>query len=163
MKNNQKGITLIALVVTIIVLLILAGVSIAMLSGENGILTKASQADAENQLGAANDAVSLYVTEQIANFYEEAYVNKNTTTLSAGLDAYLLNTVTVANLEDAIDNKDAEAASLIGVAVNTDAEDPNPATQITSIVLTISDNQFTYTSTGTVTNGKVVWKITKAQ
>ena len=34
-KTNQKGITLIALVITIIVLLILAGVSIAMLTGEN--------------------------------------------------------------------------------------------------------------------------------
>ena len=35
--NKQKGITLIALVVTIIVLLILAGVSISMLTGDNGI------------------------------------------------------------------------------------------------------------------------------
>ena len=43
MKNN-KGITLIALVVTIIVLLILAGVSIAMLSGQDGILNRASEA-----------------------------------------------------------------------------------------------------------------------
>ena len=40
--TNQKGITLIALVITIIVLLILAGVSIAMLTGDNGILTKSS-------------------------------------------------------------------------------------------------------------------------
>ena len=43
MKNN-KGITLIALVVTIIVLLILAGVSIAMLTGNNGILTQGRKA-----------------------------------------------------------------------------------------------------------------------
>lgn len=34
-KTNEKGITLIALVITIIVLLILAGISIAMLTGEN--------------------------------------------------------------------------------------------------------------------------------
>ena len=34
--KSQKGITLIALVITIIVLLILAGVTIAMLTGENG-------------------------------------------------------------------------------------------------------------------------------
>ena len=39
-KTNNKGITLIALVITIIVLLILAGVSIAMLTGKNGILTQ---------------------------------------------------------------------------------------------------------------------------
>ena len=47
MKNNKKmtsGITLIALVVTIIVLLILAGISIMMLTGENGILTRAGEA-----------------------------------------------------------------------------------------------------------------------
>ena len=36
--QKEKGITLIALVVTIIVLLILAGVTIAALSGDNGIL-----------------------------------------------------------------------------------------------------------------------------
>ena len=38
--KNFSGITLIALVITIIVLLILAGVSIAMLTGNNGILTR---------------------------------------------------------------------------------------------------------------------------
>ena len=40
-KNSNNGITLIALIITIIVLLILAGVSIAMLTGDNGILTQA--------------------------------------------------------------------------------------------------------------------------
>ena len=39
-QRNNTGITLIALVITIIVLLILAGVSIAMLTGNNGILTR---------------------------------------------------------------------------------------------------------------------------
>ena len=39
--KERKGITLIALVITIIVLLILAGISIAMLTGQNGILTQA--------------------------------------------------------------------------------------------------------------------------
>ena len=43
-NKNEKGITLIALVITIIVLLILAGVAISMLSGENGILKKAAKA-----------------------------------------------------------------------------------------------------------------------
>ena len=44
MEKKTKGITLIALVITIIVLLILAGVSIATLTGENGILTRAVSA-----------------------------------------------------------------------------------------------------------------------
>ena len=38
MKSNSKGITLIALVITIIVLLILAGITIATLTGDNGII-----------------------------------------------------------------------------------------------------------------------------
>lgn len=41
-KQREEGITLIALVITIIVLLILAAVSIVILTGDNGILTKAS-------------------------------------------------------------------------------------------------------------------------
>ena len=43
-RASNKGITLIALVITIIVLLILAGVSIAMLTGDNGIITQAQNA-----------------------------------------------------------------------------------------------------------------------
>ena len=44
LKNSEKAITLIALVITIIVLLILAGISISMLSGDNGILQKTTTA-----------------------------------------------------------------------------------------------------------------------
>ena len=58
MKNN-KGITLIALVVTIIVLLILATVSIAMLTGDNGILTNASKTSTENAYYSAEEQVKL--------------------------------------------------------------------------------------------------------
>ena len=54
LKEREKGITLIALVITIIVLLILASVSIAMLTGENGILSKASTAK-EKTLEAENE------------------------------------------------------------------------------------------------------------
>lgn len=41
-RKKSKGITLIALIITIIILLILAGVTIATLTGENGILRKVS-------------------------------------------------------------------------------------------------------------------------
>ena len=50
LKNKkEKGITLIALVITIIVLLVLAGVTIAMLMGDNGILTKATESQVETR------------------------------------------------------------------------------------------------------------------
>jgi len=147
MKNN-KGITLIALVVTIIVLLILAGVSIAMLSGENGILSRASQASAQNELGAANDQISLFVTEKIAQFYEDSYVSGNKTTLSNGLDTYLESTCTKALLQ-------AELGDDSNVTVNKGYDDGE-------IEMEISDNSNKYTSTGTISNGKVTWKITKS-
>ena len=57
--RKNKGITLIALVITIIVLLILAGVSIAMLTGENGILTQAQKAKTETEQAAENEAAIL--------------------------------------------------------------------------------------------------------
>jgi type II secretory pathway pseudopilin PulG len=61
--RNQKGITLIALVITIIVLLILAGVTIAMLSGENGILSRATTTKAENAKAQGNEQAKLaYMT-----------------------------------------------------------------------------------------------------
>ena len=57
--RKNKGITLIALVITIIVLLILAGVSIAMLTGQNGILSQAQKAKTETEQAAENEAAIL--------------------------------------------------------------------------------------------------------
>ena len=65
-KEAQKGITLIALVITIIVLLILAGVSIAMLTGQNGILTQANNAKNETELASAKEKVELAVIGAIS-------------------------------------------------------------------------------------------------
>ena len=62
LKEN-KGITLIALVITIIVLLILAGVSIAMLTGESGILTQANNAKIEQSHGTVREGMSLVYNE----------------------------------------------------------------------------------------------------
>ena len=53
-KRKQSGITLIALVITIIVLLILAGVTIAMLGGNNGTPAKANEASAKDAVRSYN-------------------------------------------------------------------------------------------------------------
>lgn len=42
--KSQKGITLVALVITIVILLLFAGIAIASLNGDNGIFTKVKQA-----------------------------------------------------------------------------------------------------------------------
>ena len=60
-KKSIKGITLIALVITIIVLLILAGVSIAMLNGQNGILTQASKAQEKTTQAQEEENIKLAI------------------------------------------------------------------------------------------------------
>ena len=65
MRKQNKGITLIALVITIIVLLILAGISIATLMGDDGVLAKAKQAKEEKTLGAIKEALNLYKANQL--------------------------------------------------------------------------------------------------
>ena len=70
--KSTKGITLIALVVTIIVLLILAGVSIAMLTGNNGVLTKAGEAKVRT--GDAGDLEKIQL-EVAGSFDESGKIN----------------------------------------------------------------------------------------
>ena len=60
-KNRETGITLIALVVTIIVLLILAGVSISMLTGSNGILTQANKAKEVTEISGEKEGMETAV------------------------------------------------------------------------------------------------------
>ena len=55
MLKNKKGITLVALVVTIVVLLILAGVSINLVLGDNGIIAKAKDAETKSAEASQND------------------------------------------------------------------------------------------------------------
>ena len=62
---GHRGITLIALVITIIVLLILAAVSIATLTGENGILTQAGNAREETRYASVKEARDLWRTEKV--------------------------------------------------------------------------------------------------
>ena len=64
-KDFTKGITLIALVITIIVLLILAGVTIATLTGENGILSKATEAGNKTEEKNAEEEVKIAVMGSI--------------------------------------------------------------------------------------------------
>lgn len=57
--KRSKGITLIALVVTIIVLLILAGISISMLMGQNGILNRAAESKREHTVAQEREAIAI--------------------------------------------------------------------------------------------------------
>ena len=65
-SKNKKGVTLVALVVTIVVLLILAGVSIAMLSGDNGLIKQAQNASDEWKIAQDLEQLELAKQAEIA-------------------------------------------------------------------------------------------------
>ena len=67
-ERKNKGITVIALVITIIVLLILAGVTIATLTGNNGILTQTTRAKEESEKAEIIEQIQLDIADkQIEN------------------------------------------------------------------------------------------------
>lgn len=78
MKNKLEntGITLISLVVTIIVLLILAGVTLSLIGGSEGILGRATHAVDENEKAMAKEQVELAVSDYQTEFYEAKYVDR---------------------------------------------------------------------------------------
>ena len=67
--KDKRGITLIALVVTIIVLLILAGVSVSMLTGQNGILTNAAKAKENTGVASDREFLQTKAYEAVTNYY----------------------------------------------------------------------------------------------
>ena len=68
MKTNQKGITLIALVVTIVVMLILAGVTLNIALGENGLLIQAQKAKEKTDEATKNE---IYIIEELEDLLHE--------------------------------------------------------------------------------------------
>lgn len=80
---NNRGITLISLVVTIIILLILAGVSIAMLTGENGILKRATEAKQKMEEASYEEltALSQFEANTHMNDYKYTDINGNIITI----------------------------------------------------------------------------------
>ena len=72
MLKNKKGITLVALVVTIVVLLILAGVSINLVLGNNGIIAKAKEAETKSAEASQNDLIGMNkLTQQLEGVLNE--------------------------------------------------------------------------------------------
>ena len=62
-KNDKRGITLIALIITIIILLILAGISIAALTGDSGIIERAKNAKKESEISSLKEQISLAIIQ----------------------------------------------------------------------------------------------------
>ena len=88
-QTKENGITLVALVVTIVVLIILAGVSINLVIGSNGIMSKAKQSKIRTSLASYKEQLGIFIADKkIENteFYEES--------LTAGKTSVAYNTKT---------------------------------------------------------------------
>ena len=83
--KSSKGITLIALVVTIVVLLILAGVSITTIIGNNGILSKATEAKEKTENASKNEKYDLAKIEDIINESQTGIVVDQVTDINPGI------------------------------------------------------------------------------
>jgi len=68
--KDARGITLIVLIVTIIILLILAGITVSFLTGENGLLNKAKNAQEENRKQTATEVIKLKITDAQIQSYQ---------------------------------------------------------------------------------------------
>ena len=96
MLKNKKGITLIALVVTIVVLLILAGVTISLLLDENGIIAKSKDARTETRVSQIEDEVGMWK--------QHNFINKESNQAQENADTMLANLISRKLLtEDEID------------------------------------------------------------
>lgn len=88
LKSN-KGITLIALIITIIVLLILAGVTIAAINGNESAMDKAKQAKDETSISEAKEAAILKATEFIQDYMDKRYVQNDQTVTGKTIGQYV--------------------------------------------------------------------------
>ena len=99
MLKENRGVTLVALVITIIVLLILAGVSISLVVGDNGVLNQAvNAADATNK-SAATTELEMAVTAAVADYMEDKYTG-TTGSSSINLTTYLTTSAFEPNVAD---------------------------------------------------------------
>lgn len=150
MKNN-KGITLIALVVTIIVLLILAAVSIAMLTGENGILKRAADARDNSANGTLEEATKIAIGNIMTNDLRWKYSSE--ATASAENNATALKNRLVGENNDAGELK--EVNSNISVQTATISNDNKEITIVANVDSSGNNNTKQQTVKVTVSSGAV--------
>jgi len=150
MKSN-KGITLVALVITIIVLLILAGVSISLVVGDNGVLTQSKNSSDSTKIGQMQEALQIAISD-----VQTAYFGNYALNASVAFD----DEVTFGAVGTALKN---QGYTLVTVKSKKDATSTDgdlnlsnfPDTMPTTSTTAADDNGKFYISDGT--NGIEVW------
>lgn len=144
MLKENKGITLIALVITIIVLLILAGVTLSLVAGENGILRRATNAVDINEKETAKEQVTLEIANYQTQYYEKKYVDRE---IESGLRAGEW-------IYDVCKGKEIEAEDYrFTITTNGEVSEENPY-----VVRIKKNNKLRTEVTGTLSiDGKLRW------
>ena len=104
MLKNKKGITLIALVVTIVVLLILAGVTISLLLDENGIIAKSKDARTETRVSQIEDEVGMWK--------QHNFISKESNQAQESADTMLANLISRKLLTEEEIDRDQELITI---------------------------------------------------
>ena len=130
--RNSKGITLIALAITIIVLLILAGVSLNFIVEENGILGRATKSVEKTGIAEGKEKAELLVSDFGIEFYEKKYGNQQNDL--DDIDTYIKEKFSASGEETA----NGYIVSIMGKSV-----------EVTKNEVLIA--------TGTLENGKIIW------
>lgn len=105
--RNKRGITLIALVITIVVLLILSGVAIALVVGNNGVLSQASNSVVVNREAKAAEELEMAWASATTKFYTD-WALDNSKNLSEYVDSKSLSSYTkeTGTVTQSVDNED---------------------------------------------------------
>ena len=139
MEKMSKGITLIALVVTIIVLLILAGISIAMLSGDNGILKQAGNAKTQTDIAEEKEILQ---TASLAAMGKSKYGDITKEKLDNELDNNIGNENYSSELVEngiSVTFKNSERTYIIDYNGNVEKAAPKIAVDENSLTITNTD------------------------
>lgn len=137
MLKENKGITLVALVVTIIVLLILAAVSISAVMGDNGIVTKSQKAQEKTEEEKLKEALELKLADlEIESFTEDSttVTNKIMGEMLKGMYRYEEST-TVVKINGIFEND----GSLFKADLTLSKEDPESPVSISMDNITVVD------------------------
>ena len=157
--RNSQGITLIALVVTIVVLLILAGITITFVLGENGIINMAQRAaDATNKATQKEQEDLAGITNQMQNYLNGGSGGSETGTKVADLIGKPADPSKNIDAEDEYGNKITIPAGFTVVPDGTDnveynySGDKRPNVQDGIVVEDSEGNQFVWIPVGNIKN-----------
>ena len=146
MKRKNSGVTLIALIITIIVLLILAGVTIAMIMGDNGMLNQATNSKIQTNHGTIKEGISLqYSDYEIDRKTETQEINSFWEFL---LDSGIIDANGVINIE-----------KLVGAELSTGKGNATDKKDV--YILEEIENQYVLKYYDDNSNDEILWQINK--